>query len=131
MTVELNMLVASTALLFVLIMIAAQARISSEGLAAMAGNRDELGPPTGFAGRAQRTVDNHIEGLVMFGSFVLVAVAAHRTNSWTALGAQIYFFARLAHAGLYLFGVPGLRSVAFMAGVAGMALIFLSDVGVL
>ncbi len=131
MIIELQMLVASAALLFVLIMIQAQARISAEGLQRMAGNRDDLGQPTGFSARAKRTVENHIEGLVMFTAFVLAAVLAHRTNAWTALGAQIFFYSRLAHAALYLVGTPWLRSLAFMAGVAGMALIFLTDVGVL
>jgi uncharacterized MAPEG superfamily protein len=131
MGIELRMLVYSTALLFVLIFIQAQAGVSAQGLGKMAGSRDGLPPASGFAGRAQRTVNNHIENLVMFTAFVLAAVLANRTNHWTALGSQLYFFARLAHAPLYLMGIPWLRSVAFMASVAGMALIFLSDVGVL
>lgn len=131
MAIELKMLVDSAALLFVLIFIQAQAGISAQGLGQMAGSRDHLAPPSGFAGRAQRTVNNHIENLVLFGAFVLAAVVAGRTNHWTALGAQLFFFGRLAHAPLYLAGAPWLRSVAFMVSVAGMALVFLSDVGVL
>jgi uncharacterized MAPEG superfamily protein len=131
MAIELKMLVDSAALLFVLIFIQAQAGISAQGLGKMAGNRDDLPHPSGFAGRAQRTVANHIENLVLFGAFVLAAVVAGRTNHWTALGSQLFFFGRLAHAPLYLVGVPWLRSVAFMVSVAGMALVFLSDVGVL
>jgi uncharacterized MAPEG superfamily protein len=131
MAIELKMLVDSAALLFVLIFIQAQAGISAQGLGKMAGSRDDLPSPSGFAGRAQRTVTNHIENLVLFGAFVLAAVVSGRTNHWTALGSQLFFFGRLAHAPLYLSGVAWLRSVAFMVSVAGMALVFLSDVGVL
>jgi uncharacterized MAPEG superfamily protein len=72
-----------------------------------------------------------MEGLVMFAVFILAAVVGQRTNHWTAQGAELYFFGRLVHAPLYLAGVPWLRSIAFMVCVAGMALVFLSDVGVL
>lgn len=131
MGIELHMLVYSTALLFVLIMIQAQAGVADEGLGKMAGSRDDVPPPKGFASRAKRTVNNHIEGLVVFAPLILAAVIAHRTNHWTALAAELYFFGRLVHAPLYLLGIPWIRSVAFMVGVAGIVLIFLADVGVL
>jgi uncharacterized MAPEG superfamily protein len=125
------MLVYSAALLFVLIMVQAQAATTQEGLGRMAGPRDDVGPPTGFALRAKRTANNHIEGLVVFAPLLLAAVLAHRTDHWTALGAELFFFSRLAHAALYLLGVPWVRTIAFLVGVAGMALIFLADLTVL
>ena len=131
MIIELRMLAYSAALLFVLILVQAQAGVAAQGLGRMAGPRDDVPPPTGFAARAKRTVENHIEGLVVFAPLLLVAVLGHRTNHWTALAAQFYFFGRLAHAGLYLLGVPWLRSIAFMVGVAGMVLLFLVDISVI
>lgn len=131
MSIELRMLVYSAALLFILILVQAQAGVAAEGLARMAGPRDDVPSPTGFAGRAKRTVNNHIEGLVVFAPLLIAAVIAHRVNHWTAMGAQFYFFGRLAHAALYLLGVPWLRSIAYMVTVAGMVLVFLADIGVI
>jgi uncharacterized MAPEG superfamily protein len=131
MIVELRMLVASAALLFVLVFIQAQAGISAQGFAEMAGNRDGMPPPTGFAGRSRRTVDNHIEGMAVFAPLLIAAVLSHRVNHWTAIGSQFYFYGRLVHAPVYLLGLPWIRSLAYMVCVAGMAFIFLSDVGVL
>jgi len=131
MIVELRMLVYSAALLFVLVFIQAQAGISAQGFSEMAGNRDGMAPPTGFAGRARRTVDNHIEGMAIFAPLILAAILGHRINHWTAIGTQFYFYGRLVHAPVYLLGLPWIRSLAFMVCVAGMAFIFLSDVGVL
>ena len=131
MIIELQMLVGSAALLFVLTIIQAQAGVAKHGLEAMAGSREKMEPPAGFAGRAHRAVVNHIEGLAIFAPLLLAAVISHKTNSWTALGAQGYFYGRVAHAGLYLFGVPWLRSVAYIVCVVGGALVFLTDVGVL
>jgi uncharacterized MAPEG superfamily protein len=97
----------------------------------MAGNRDDLPPPTRFQARAQRTVNNHIENLVIFAPLLIAAVLAHRTGSWTALGAQLYFWGRLAHAALYLAGIAGVRTLAHGVNLIGMGLIILVDVGVI
>ena len=45
MSVELNMLVYSTALLLVLVLIQATAGVQAQGLQPMAGSRDDLPPP--------------------------------------------------------------------------------------
>jgi uncharacterized MAPEG superfamily protein len=41
----------------------------------------------------------------------------------TALGAAIFFFARVAHAVLYTFGVPVARTLSFAAGLVGCFMI--------
>ena len=40
-------------------------------------------------------------------------------NEQTALGATIFFWARLAHAIIYITGVWQWRALAFIAGLAG------------
>ena len=66
-----------------------------------------------------------IENLVVFAALVLVAVAAGRTNAMTLLGAQLFFWARLAYAVVYLIGIPWLRTGVWAVSVVGLALIFL------
>ena len=53
------------------------------------------------------------------------AVLAGRTNSATLLGAQLFFWARLAYAVVYLAGIPWLRTAVWLVSVIGLAIIFL------
>ena len=113
MTTELTMLVYATALLLVLIFVQATAGIRAQGVPALAGNRDDLPPPTTFQSRTKRLVDHHREGLTLFAPLILAAAVAHVSNGSTVLGAQLFFYSRLAHAILYLLGVPWARSLAW------------------
>lgn len=123
MTVELTMLVYTVLLFFVVVAVAGGARGLQVGVVAAAGPRDDLPAPTLFVARAQRTVMNHIEGLVIFAPTVLVANAAGVSTDMTVLGAQIFFVSRLAHAAAYLVGLPWVRTLVFLAGVVGWAMI--------
>jgi uncharacterized MAPEG superfamily protein len=98
------------------------------GLPALAGNREGLAPCTGWAGRAARAHHNMLESLVLFAALVLVAVAAGKTNATTLLGAQIFLWARVAYAAVYLAGIPWLRTAAWFVSVVGLVLIFLQVV---
>ncbi|WP_296817981.1 MAPEG family protein [Brevundimonas sp.] len=129
MSVELTMLVYATALLIVLVLIQALAGIRANGLATQAGPRDNLPPVQTFHGRASRTVDNHREGLLMFAPLVLVAAVMDISTRLTILGAQLFFWSRVAHAVLYLAGVPWLRAAAWGVGMAGIVLVLLGVLG--
>ena len=41
----------------------------------------------------------------------------------TALGAQLFFWCRLAHAVVYIAGIPYLRTLAWLVSVVGMVMI--------
>jgi uncharacterized MAPEG superfamily protein len=129
MTIELTMLVYSVALLFVLVLIQAAAGVLAQGLPEMAGSRDALPEPKPFQARTKRMVDNHREGLVLFAPLVLVAALAHVSTPMTVLGAQLFFYARIAHALLYVTGVPWVRPLAWGAGIVGTVMIFAALVG--
>lgn len=129
MTIELTMLVYSVALLFLLILVQALSGVLAQGLPQMAGSRDNLPDPQPFQARTKRIVDNHREGLALFAPLVLVAAVAHISNPWTVLGAQLFFYARVAHALLYLMGVPWIRPLAWGIGIVGTVLVFAPLVG--
>jgi uncharacterized MAPEG superfamily protein len=122
---ELTLLVWAVLLAFVQMLIAVMGATLQVGLPALAGNREGLAPCTGWAGRAARAHHNMLENLVLFAALVLVAVAAGRANSTTLLGAQLFFWARLAYAVVYLAGIPWLRTAVWLVSVVGLALIFL------
>jgi uncharacterized MAPEG superfamily protein len=123
MTPELTYLVWSAVLTFVLVLIAASGAQLQVGLEKLAGNREGLPDLTGWAGRAQRAHLNMLENLILLAILVLVAQAAGVRNSATLLGAQLFFWGRVAHAVLYLAGIPWARTAAWFVSVIGLILI--------
>jgi uncharacterized MAPEG superfamily protein len=121
---DLTILVWAVALTFVEVVVAALGAQLQVGVGALAGNRDELPPLSGFAGRAQRAHRNMLENLPLFIALVLVAQVAGKTNAMTLLGAQLFFWGRVAHWLIYLAGIPWLRTLAWFVSVVGMILIF-------
>jgi uncharacterized MAPEG superfamily protein len=125
MSLDLKYLLFSVLLTFVQVLIAAAAANQSVGLTTLAGNREGMAELTGFAGRARRAHLNMIENMVLFTALVLVAAVAGKANAMTAMGALIFFWARLAYAVIYLIGIPWLRTLAWAVSVIGMVIIAL------
>lgn len=121
---ELMLLAWAVLLAFVQMLVAVSGHTLQVGLPALAGNREELPAATGWAGRAARAHRNMIENLVLFAALVLIAAVANKTSDMTLLGAQIFFWARLAYAFVYLAGIPWLRTGVWFVSVIGLALIF-------
>jgi uncharacterized MAPEG superfamily protein len=119
----------SVALLFVLVVIQATAGVLAQGLTPMAGNRDALGEPKPFQARTKRLVDNHREGLILFAPLVLIAALQHVSTGTTELGARLFFYSRVAHAVIYLAGLPMVRPLFWAIGIAGTVMIFLALFG--
>lgn len=124
MATELTWLVWSVALAFVQVLVAASGATAQVGLAALAGNRDKLPELTGWVGRMQRAHRNMLENLVLFAALVLVAVVAGKTNATTAMGAQVFFWARLVYVFVYGAGIPWLRTGVWTVSVVGMVMVF-------
>jgi uncharacterized MAPEG superfamily protein len=124
MTPDLKFLVWSVALTFVEMLVAVLAAQGQVGIGVLAGNRDELRPLTGLAGRAQRAHRNMLESLPLFIALVLVAHIAGKANGTTVTGCELFFWGRLAHWLIYLVGIPWLRTLAWVVSVIGLILIF-------
>ena len=131
MTTELTMLAYSVALLIVLVLIQASIGVQAKGLVPMANNRDNVGPATGFHARMLRVVDNHREGITMFAPVILIAAVANIHSGMTVLGAQMFFYSRLAHAILYVTGIPLVRPLFWAVGVAGTVIVLLATLGLI
>jgi uncharacterized MAPEG superfamily protein len=122
---ELILLVWAVVLTFAQMLIAVTGAFLQVGLPTLVGNREGLPEMKGWAGRACRAHLNMLENLILFAALVLIAVFANKTNSTTLLGAQIFFWARLAYAAIYLAGIPWLRTGAWAVSVIGLIMIFL------
>jgi uncharacterized MAPEG superfamily protein len=122
---ELNLLVWAAALTVVQVLVAVMGAYNQVGLMKLVGNRDDMPKMAGWAGRAERAHLNMLQNLVLFAALVLVAVATGRTNDMTLLGAQLFFWGRVAYAIIYLAGLPWLRTLSWFVSVIGLVLIFL------
>ena len=124
MTTELTMLAWTLVLAFVQILLFDVARTRQYGLNWNTGPRDEAMPPlSALAERLRRAQDNLYETLPLFIAAVLVAHVGGRDSRWTAIGAEIYFWGRVAYVPLYAFGVRQLRSLVWLVSVAGLVII--------
>jgi uncharacterized MAPEG superfamily protein len=126
MSIELTMLCASVALLFVLVIIQATAGAQAQGAMVMANNRDNLGPMSTWQARTKRCVDNHREGLILFAPLILVAALTNTSSDLTIYGAQMFFYSRVAHAIVYLAGWPYVRPVFWTIGIIGTLMVFIA-----
>ena len=124
MTTELSMLAWTLVLAFVQILLFDFARTGQYGIKWNTGARDESMPPLSpMAGRLERAQANLFETLPLFMGFVLVGHLAGIHTAGTALGAQIYFWARVAYVPLYAFGVKQVRSLVWLVGLAGLVMV--------
>ncbi len=124
MTTELTLLVWASGLALAQAMLAAVGGNLQKGVPTMIGNREDAGPFTGWVGRAYRAHRNLLENLVLFAILVLAAQATGRCNDTTRLGAQLFFWGRVAYVPCYIIGIAGLRSLVWGVSVAGLGLIF-------
>lgn len=124
MSLELKLLACSVALAFIQMVVALFGAMLQVGLPALAGNRENPPEITGWAGRAMRAHRNMLENLLLFAALVLVGHAAGKLNATTALGAQLFIWARLAYAVVYVAGIPWLRTGVWAVSAIGLILIF-------
>lgn len=124
MPVEIQMLAWSILLGVAQLFIAAALMTQQRGLKWNASARDGDPPPlTGVAGRADRALRNFLETFPFFAAAVLAVVATGSGDPVTALGARVWFWARVAYVPLYLAGIPYVRSLAWGVSLLGMLMV--------
>jgi uncharacterized MAPEG superfamily protein len=121
---ELQMLFCAIALGIVQLLIAVLASVGARGMPWAAGPRDEPGAPIGrMGGRLERAYRNFLETFALFAAAVLLAHALDKTNHASVLGAQIYLWARVLYIPAYVFAIPFLRTLIWVASLAGIVMV--------
>jgi len=123
MTSDLAMLTASAVLTGCLVLPYGFAMWTQWRIVDVLGNRENVPPLPPWAERARRAHQNMLENFPHFAVLVLVAHVSGISNAQTALGATVFFWARVVHAVVYTTGVWPLRALAYFAGVGGEILI--------
>src|SRR5216683_618287 len=74
--------------------------------------------------RADRAYLNAVEVFAPFAALVIIAHLAGKANPMTAFWAVCFFWLRLAHAVVYLLGIPYVRTLVFTLGFVSVAGVF-------
>ena len=88
--------------------------IMVRGLSDAVGYPDDPAPLAPWAARMKAAHYNAVENLVVFAALVLTLNAAGISNETTVLASGVYFWARLAHFLVFVFGVPWLRTITYL-----------------
>jgi uncharacterized MAPEG superfamily protein len=131
LSTELTIAVWMLIIALVQILLPAMFRNRETGIDYNAGPRDEAGPPVGIiTGRLQRAQRNLYETLPLFLAAVIIAHMTGREGSLTYIGAWLYLCGRILYIPAYAFGIPYIRSLIWVASLAGLGLIILALLGV-
>ena len=105
-------------------------RIKVRGLmGAMANPSRDDKPQSPWAQRLYFAHTNAVDNLVVFAPLVLILDSIGHSTQSTIIACAVYFWARLAHAVIYAFGIPVLRTVAFTVGFLAQAALVLAVFG--
>lgn len=85
----------------------------------------DVRPHAHWAYRLAHAHRNAIENLVVFAPLAMAVHMLGLGTSATATAAALFFWSRLAHAAIYTFGIPLLRTVAFLVGFGAQAIMVL------
>lgn len=129
MTPELTYLTYAVILLIAHMFIQATASDLSKGIGWALGPQDEQRDPSQIAGRLERALTNYVYNLPAFIALALILKVTDLGTTTTALGAAIWFWARVAYIPAYASGLPLVRSVAWFASLVGLVLMILPLLG--
>jgi uncharacterized MAPEG superfamily protein len=128
-SIEIQMLCWAAGLGLVQLVIATTLATKDQGLAYNMSARDLPAPPVSQLGaRMLRAFGNFRETFVYFAVAVLVVTALGKANASSALGAQIYFWARLIYVPIYAAGIPMIRTLIWTVSVVGLVMVLLAAV---
>ena len=123
---DMYYLAASAILTLVMLLVASLMRARAwtpAGMVVAFGNRDKLPEATSLSGRAERAARNMLEGMLLFVGVMLAAQIAGVVGPRVALGAAVFFWARLVYFPVYLAGITYVRTAVWAVSVIGLGII--------
>lgn len=124
---EFTMLWASAVLGTVYLLASVLASVAGRGMPWAMGPRDGEWPQLGAVGsRLERSWRNFMETFPLFAAAVLIEAQITPDSELAPLGAQLYFWGRLAFLPLYALGIPVVRTLAWTVAFAGILIVLIS-----
>jgi uncharacterized MAPEG superfamily protein len=119
---DVHLLLVAALVTWASIMLASVLRSRSwtpEGQKLAFGNREAMPQPSPIAGRAQRAALNNVENLVLFVAAFVAARLSGAAPEALLPGAHLFAWGRLVYVGVYLAGIPYLRTLVWLASIIG------------
>ncbi len=90
------------------------------------GNRDTRPKESTIAARLERAKNNMLEALPLFLGLAMLALVKKGGDARAvANGATVFLIARIIYVPIYAAGIPVLRSLVWLAGMAGLLMMAL------
>lgn len=90
----------------------------------------DIRPQAAWAHRLGHAHRNAIENLVVFAPLAIAVHVLALGTEVTAIWSALFVVARISHAFIYTFGIPLLRTIAFLIGFAAQAVLALRLLGI-
>jgi uncharacterized MAPEG superfamily protein len=79
-----------------------------------------------MAARLERAFYNLLQTFPAFVALALALALTGKTGGLGAIGAHLWFWARIVYVPLYAFGIPGLRTAAWAVALIGLILMLIA-----
>jgi len=126
-SIEIRMLCWAVVLGLVQLGLATLLALKDQGLGYNISSRDQAAPALSvLTARMSRALHNFRETFAFFAVAVLVVTLTGKHNAGSALGARLYFWARLVYVPVYAAGIPVLRTAVWAVSVFGIITVLLA-----
>lgn len=130
MPAEIVVLGWAVVLLIVQIVLQTLAGIGEFGARYELGPRDEARVFRGlYGGRVSRALQNLIETFAVFAALALALAVTGKSGGLGAVGAWIWFWARVIYVPAYVMGIPLLRTFIWAVSMVGLILMLIRLLG--
>lgn len=121
-SIEIMVLGWSVILLLVQIVLQASLASKDNGSAYAAGNHETAPSLSPLAKRVTNALSNLLETYPAFVGLALALAVTGKTGGYAAIGAIVWIVARAAYLAIYAAGIPGVRTLAWVISIVGMAM---------
>ena len=122
---ELQILAAYGLLVLATILLQVLGSMSTLSMGYLMSSRDEPREVGRMTARIKRALDNSITAMALFAPAILLIHVQGKSDASSLLAAQVFLAARLIYLPVYALGVPAIRTLAWLAGFAATAILYL------
>lgn len=111
-------------LVVVTLILQATGAMTQLGMGYLMSSRDEGRTVTGMTGRLERALNNSVTAMALFAPVILLHIAAGTTSGQTLLLAKVFLIGRVIYLPAYVFGLVGVRTLAWALGFVSTAVLY-------
>lgn len=121
---EITVLILYGFLVLLTILLQATGAMTQLGMGYLMSSRDEGRTVTGMSARLDRALNNSITAMALFAPAILILVVTEQTSTESAFAAIAFLAARLVYLPAYVFGIVGIRTLAWTIGFGSTTLLY-------